>query len=195
MKKPVLLISCLLVICSVYAQTAIPVFKSNATAADNPFTSIKNYDLILACRSYDDVAHQITFNAMVLKSGHWQKLTYTQPAETVPLSVTEPPFKSKPTTDAQCDSIYNKLIAAKLFTIDDDSKLAKCNESEDKVDGRKQIVSHSIEEGPEDRIWIITPSKIKYLYYYAPEYFATFCLTNKDRQDVVKIVRLFNKRW
>jgi hypothetical protein len=195
MKKLVLLISCLLSVCFANAQTVIPSFKSNASAADNPFTTIKNYDLILACRSYDNVAHQITFNVLLLKGNHWQKLSYTQPAETVPLAVTEPPLKNKPATDAQCDSIYKKLIAAKLFTIEDDSKLAKCNETEDKIDGRRQPVTHSIEEGPENRIWIITPSKIRYLYYYAPEYFATFCLTNKDRQDVVKIVGLFNKGW
>jgi hypothetical protein len=195
MKKLILFVFGLLVTCSIYAQTEIPAFKSNATAADNPFTSIKNYDLILACRAYDNIAHQISFNLLVLKGGHWQKLSYTQPAETVPLSVTEPILKNRPTTDAQCDSIYKKLIAARLFTIEDDSKLPKCNESEEKVDGLKQKVAHSIEEGPEDRIWLITPSKIKYLYFYAPEYFATFCLTNKDRQDVVKIVGLFKKGW
>ncbi|MCC8424816.1 hypothetical protein [Mucilaginibacter sp. UR6-11] len=195
MKKLLLFISCLLFTGLIYAQTAIPAFKSNAPAADNPFPSIKNYDLILACRSYDNVAHQLAFNVMVLKAGHWQKLSFKQQAETVPLSVTEPRLISSAATDTQCDSLYRKLIAAKLFVIEDDSKLPKCNETLDLVDGRKQLVTHAIEEGPEDRIWLITPSKIRYLYYYAPGYFATFCPTNKDRQDVVKIIGLFNKGW
>ncbi len=187
--KKLLLIAVVFITCTASAQVIVPKFKSNSS--DNPFTAIKNYDLLIACRAYDNVAHNITFNVMVLKSGHWHKLTYKQDVPSAPLSVTEPPLKDAAATDAQCQSVYNDLVADKLFTIDDDSNLPKCNESTDKVDGEEQKVSHSTEDGSEYRIWMITPSKTRYLYYYAPEFFATFCPDNKERKEVVKIVGLF----
>ncbi|MDB5156359.1 MAG: hypothetical protein JWR50_1066 [Mucilaginibacter sp.] len=188
MKKLLLFIGYVFITCSVYAQVASPKFKSNSS--DNPFTTIKNYDLLIACRAYDNVAHSITFNVMVLKNGHWHKLTYKQNVSSAPLSVTEPPFKDAAATDAQCQSVYNSLVADKLFSVNDDSNLPKCNENTEKVDGTEQKVSHSTEDGSEYRLWLITPSKTRYLYYYAPEFFANYCPDNKDRKEVVKIVGL-----
>ncbi|WP_214073703.1 hypothetical protein [Mucilaginibacter sp. dw_454] len=195
MKNLLLFVSLILLINCADAQHAVPSFKPNAAVSDNPFTGIKNYDLLLACRAYDNINHTVTFNVMVLKGGHWQKLTYMESVQSIPLSVIEPALKELPTKDAQCDSTYQAMTAAKLFTIDDDSKLPKCNETLDVVDGAKQIVAHSIEDGPEYRIWVATPKKMRYLYYYAPEFFAKFCPNKKDRADAVILAGLFTKGW
>jgi hypothetical protein len=193
MKKIPLLISLLLLSCVVNAQVLIPKFRSNTT--DNPFASVKGYDLLLACRSYDDVAHTIKFTALVYKNKHWQKLSYKEDAKEVPLTVTEPQLKPLPTTDAQGDSLYHQLSGLKIFTVDDDSTLPKCDKSLDVINGTKEMVDHTVEGGPEFRVWIATPKQTRYLYYYAPESFQEFCPGNKARQNVVKIIKMFNTGW
>jgi|GEM_PF-5176515 len=187
--------SFLLINCAFAQHIAVPPFKANGSSGDNPFPSIKDYDLILACRAYDGIAHQLIFNVLVLKSGHWQKLTATMPAQSVPLSVDEPTLKPVETTDADCNTIYSGLNGAHLFTIADDNALPKCNESLDVINGEKQTVTHSLEDGPEYRIWIVTPKKVRYLYYASPHFFAKFCPDNRDRANVVKIVDLLTKSW
>ncbi|MES2426439.1 MAG: hypothetical protein V4560_05675 [Bacteroidota bacterium] len=193
MKKLPLLISFLLFGCMVNAQVLIPKFRSNTT--DNPFASIKGYDLLLACRSYDNVAHTLSFSVLVYKNKHWQKLAYKEDAKEVPLTVTQPQLKQLPITDAQGDSLYHQLSDARIFTIGDDSSLPKCDKSLDVINGTKEMVDHTVEDGPEFRIWLATPTKTKYLYYYAPESFQQFCPGNKARQNVVKIIKMFNTGW
>jgi len=196
MKKLILLVWLILMINYVFAQhVAIPQFKSNSSTSDNPFPSIKNYDLMLACRAYDGIAHKLIFNILVLKSGHWQKLNGTIPAQSVPLSVDEPSLKPVGTSDAECNALLAGLTSAHLFTIEDDNTLPKCNETIEVINGVRQPVAHSIEDGPEYRIWIATPKKVRYLYYASPVFFAQYCPNNKDRADVVKIVELFSKNW
>lgn len=190
----IMLSATLLISCAFAQHTVVPAFKANASAGDNPFTSLKNYDLMLACRAYDGIGHKLTFNVLLLKGGHWQKMTTSIAAESVPFSVDEPTLKPVETTDAQGDAIMSGLANAHFFTIADDSGLPKCNETVDIKNGSKDLVDHSIEDGPEYRIWIATPKKVRYLYYYAPEFFAPFCPDNKERADVVKIVNLF-KNW
>lgn len=195
MKKLILLVwSILLINCAFAQHVTIPPFKANSES-DNPFPSVKSYDLILACRAYDGVAHQLIFNLLVLKGGHWQKLTGIVPAQSVPLSVDEPTFKPVETTDLECNQLLGGLNAAHLFTIEDDNTLPKCNETIEEIAGVKQTVAHSIEDGPEYRIWIATPKKVRYLYYASPVFFAKYCKENKERADVVKIVDLFTKSW
>lgn len=184
----------LLINCAFAQHAVVPQFKANASVSDNPFTSVKNYDLMLACRAYDNVGHKLTFNVLLLKSGHWQKMTASVPANSVPLSVDEPALKPVETTDAQGEAIITSLANARFFTIPDDSGLPKCNETEEVRNGNRDLVDHAIEDGPEYRIWIATPKKVRYLYYYAPEFFAQFCADNKERADVIKIVNLF-KNW
>lgn len=195
--KKLILFACsiLLVNCAIAQHVVVPQFKANATPDDNPFPSIKNYDLILACRAYDGIAHKLIFNILVLKSGHWQKLTGTVPAQSVPLAVDEPPLTPVETTDAECNAILGGLNGAHLFTIGDDNTLPKCNETLETINGVRQTVAHSIEDGPEYRIWIVAPKKVRYLYYASPEFFAQYCTDNRDRADVVKIVGLFTKSW
>ena len=184
-----------LLINSAFAQHAVvPAFKPNTSVSDIPYASVKNYDLMLACRSYDNIGHKLNYNVLILKSGHWQRMTASVHADNVPLSADEPALKPLETTDAQGDAIVTGLANAHFFTITDDNGLPKCNETEDIKNGNKQLVDHSIEDGPEYRIWIATPKKARYLYYYAPEFFAQFCADNKERADVVKIVNLF-KNW
>ncbi|HEY9534253.1 MAG TPA: hypothetical protein VIQ77_06935 [Mucilaginibacter sp.] len=196
MKKLILFIwSILLVNCALAQHVAIPQFKSNSMTSDNPFPSIKNYDLILACRAYDGIAHRLIFNILVLKSGHWQKLNGTLPAQNVPLSVDEPALKPVATTDAECSALLTGLTNAHLFNIEDDNTLPKCNQTIELLNGVRQTVTHSIEDGPEYRIWIATPKKVRYLYYASPKFFAQYCADNKDRANVVKIVDLFTKSW
>lgn len=196
MKKLILCAwSILLINCAFAQHVAVPQFKSNASASDNPFQSIKSYDLIVACRAYDGIAHKLIFNLLVLKGGHWQKLAGTLPAQSVPLSVDEPELKPVETTDAECTALLGELNNAHLFTIADDNSLPKCNETIEVVNGNRQTVMHSIEDGPEYRIWIVTPKKVRYLYYASPKFFAQYCPDNKDRANVVKIVDLLSKSW
>jgi hypothetical protein len=196
MKKLILFFWSLLLINCAFAQhVVVPPFKANASVDDNPFPSIKSYDLILACRAYDGIAHKLIFNLLVLKSGHWQKLTGTLPAQSIPLATDEPVLKPVESTDAECSTIVSGLNNAHLYTIEDDNTLPKCNETLELVNGVRQTVSHSIEDGPEYRVWIITPKKVRYLYYASPEFFAQYCPDNKERAYVIKIVELLTKSW
>lgn len=196
MKKLIFFVwSIFLINCAFAQHVAIPQFKSNSLTTDNPFPSIKSYDLILACRAYDGIAHRLIFNLLVLKKGHWQKLSGTSPAQSAPLSVDEPSLKAIETTDAECNALLTGLINARLFTIDDDNSLPKCNETIEVVNGVRQTVAHSIEDGPQYSIWIATPKKVRYLYYASPKFFAQYCADNKDRADVVKIVDLLTQNW
>lgn len=191
----IVLSATLLINCAFAQHAVVQQFKANALLSDNPITSVKNYDMMIACRAYDNIAHKLIFNVLLLKAGHWQRMTGSMPAQSVPLSVDEPTLKPLETTDAQGDAIITQLAAAHLFTVpDDNSGLPKCNETEETKNGNRDVVDHSIEDGPEYRIWIATPKKVRYLYYYAPEYFAQFCTDNKEREDVVKIVHLF-REW
>jgi len=115
MKKLMMFIWLVLLVNCAFAQhVSLPQFKSNSAATDNPFPSIKNYDLMLAYRAYDGIAHHLIFNILVLKSGHWQKLNAILPAQSLPLSVDEPALKSVETTDAECNTLLTALIDAHL---------------------------------------------------------------------------------
>lgn len=195
LNKLLLSIVCLLLVGSAHSQVVIPEFKSNVADNNNrPFTSgVKNYDLLIAYRAYSNWSHEVVYNVLLLKEGHWKKLIYKLSNRNV--LTAKPKVTEKPSTDAECYLLYQKLLKNHLFTVADDSTIPKCDTRKMIVNGKEETVVESINDGEEYSFFIMQPSKMRQLHYYAPATFAKNCPSEKNRQDALKLIALFDKEW
>jgi len=183
---------------STFAQLSIPDFKDNAAGKTKPpfFAYINQYDLVLAVRIYSNWSLKAEYHLLVLSGGHWKKLIYQQFSSSDPLLLQKPPIKEKPANDFLCDLLFNKLIGAHLFTMEDDSSIPPCDKIKKTVNGQEIVNSYMISDGPEYSIWIVTPGKSRQLYYYAPEYFNAHCSPDEhNREYAMNVMNIFNTEW
>lgn len=183
---------------STYAQLTIPDFKDNTTGKTKPpfLTYVNKYDLILAVRAYSSWSRKAEYHLVVLGGGHWKKLIYQQPNISDPLLLQKPPINEKPANDFLCDLLFSKLIGAHLFTMEDDSRISRCDETKEMVNGQTVVNSYMVSDGPEYSIWIVTPGKSRQLYYYAPKYFNAHCSPDEhNREYAMNVMNIFNSEW
>ena len=147
-------------------------------------------------RAYSFRSHKTEYHLLVLKGVHWKKLIYQQPNSSEPLLLQKPPLTEKPADDFLCDLLFNKLIGAHLFTMEDDSTIPPCDKIKEIVNGQTVVNSYMINDGPEYSIWIIAPGNSRQLYYYAPEYFNAHCSPDEhNREYAMNVMNIFNTEW
>lgn len=178
------------------AQSAIPDFKATMNY-ENDIDSvlrsvIPHANLIIAYRLYNNWTIKKEYKLLCFKQGHWSKYLYNSTKPTI-MDPNKEPLKECKTSDEACLNFYNELASNGIFTIEDDTKYPPCNSTDTIINGKKITKRHDMEDGPKYFIWLITPTKSRHLYFYAPAYYLQYC--KGDRKQFLKIVEIFNKEW
>ncbi|OKS88327.1 hypothetical protein RG47T_3793 [Mucilaginibacter polytrichastri] len=197
MKKTFLLLILSICSCSVFSQTILPDFVSNLRYESNIDTllrsHVKQFDLIIALRTHYNWKYDADYHLLVHRNGQWQKMNLRNKKGS--LAKFDPPVPVANKFKGEADSLYLKLVANNIFTIDDDDIYPTCNQVDTVINGRHRKFPIGVENAAGYSLWIIKPQKSRLLYYYAPEYFIRYCSPYWDRRNAIDIITLLNHNW
>lgn len=154
---------------------------------------IKDFDLIIAYRTFNSGTLSTDYRLLVLNQGKWQRQIFSD-KRGHSMEIAKDAFKLCPTNDADCNALFGNLVAGKLFTIEDDRMNPPCTERDTIIKGVKRTYSFGIEDGKQVQIWLITHKKSRRLYYYAPDFYVRYCPYG-DRKQLMNLLAILDKGW
>ncbi|QQL49301.1 hypothetical protein [Mucilaginibacter ginkgonis] len=198
MKKLVILLVCLAGFCQSFAQTRIPDFQGNIrrNSGDDSLirSSVGSFDLTIALRSFSYWSGQYkAYDVWVVNNGKWKKMVAV--INDSKLAAKHEPIKLKNITDiTNGDEILKSFTANRLFEIEDDGVFADCPPRDTLINGKREAIIHRISDAEEYSLYIITQKKSRQLYFYAPEYFHTYCPAFGNRKAFLAFLKALHPK-
>lgn len=181
-----------------FSQNVVPDFKANiffTNAIDTILKQgIKEYDLIIAFRTFSNKTLQTDYRLLIYNGGKWQKKIFHDKWGSS-MQLFNDSFEERPVQPGECEGLFTNLVACHLFTIEDDKVNRICTDRDTIIKGVKRTYSFGVENGTQVQLWLITHKKSRHLYFYAPELYVKYCSPPQDRQDLLKIMAMLNKGW
>ncbi len=197
MKKIFLLLIFSICSYSVFSQTTVPDFVPNLRYVGHIDTllrsHVKQFDLIIAFRVHYGWKYESEYHLLVLNNGHWQKMNFHNKRGS--LAKYDPPVPVPDRYKGEADSLYSKMLANNVLTIDDDDVYPACAEADTVINGRHRKFKVGIDNAAAYSFWFIRADKTRQLYFYAPEYFIQYCSPYWDRRNAIDIITLFTRNW
>ncbi|MCJ8211285.1 hypothetical protein MUY27_16320 [Mucilaginibacter sp. RS28] len=181
-----------------FSQTTVPEFKSNFRYINGIDTilkqGVKEYELIIAFRSFTVNPLGTDYRLLILNKGSWQRKLFHD-KRGYSMQIKDESFETLPTINATCQALFTRLVAGGLFSIEDDRVYPPCAERDTVIKGVKRTYSFGVQNGRQVQIWLITPKKSRRLYYYAPDFYVNYCPPYEDRRALLKLMDLLNQGW